>query len=569
MKPHWVNAGLPKVLFRADGSRRKALWRLLFSAQDGRLIWPFRRMLFKKNGMTRPFVDPDLSEALKAPALQAWIARYETPGPDAFARMQATAAAWPPVLIRIECDPDGPPDVAALAAALDAVVGLRQRRAVLFPAMVPGDLRKRVASHLGASDSPGDAVPRPGEVLVVIGPGVLPRPQGPRLLVEALADAPLAYGDEVALDAEGWPVRLWFKPRFSPELAARGLLVGRMAALDPAQADVTATEGALAPRLDRIALSLPPGAVAHVPHLVFCDTGPQRDPLPEVLPPLPDPLPHVSVIIPTRNGWSLLGPCLDSLWATDWPRDRLEILVIDNGSTEADCLAGLAAAEATGQVHVLRDARPFNFAQLNNAAVEQATGSLLVFLNNDTVALRSDWLQLMARHAVQPGIGAVGPKLLYGDGTVQHGGMILGVNNGAASAHLGLTPDAPGYARLATVTHEVSAVTGACLAVSRTAFDAAGGFNEAFAVAFNDIVLCCDLMQLGYRNIFVAEPLFSHLESKTRGPAVSIEKRLREAAEAEAFRQLHRALFANDPNYSPNLSRDTCYATLVPPLRTS
>jgi len=82
-------------------------------------------------------------------------------------------------------------------------------------------------------------------------------------------------------------------------------------------------------------------------------------------------------------------------------------------------------------------------------------------------------------------------------------------------------------------------------------------------------VLCCDLMRLGYRNLFVAEPLFFHFESKTRGPSVSTEKRLREQAEAEAFRQLHRGLFQNDPNYSPNLSRDTCYATLVPPHRTS
>jgi GT2 family glycosyltransferase len=569
MKAHWINTVLPKVLFCPDGLRRKALWRLLFSAQDGRLIWPFRRMLFKKNGMTRRFVEPDLSEALKAPAMQAWIARHETPGPEALARMQATAAAWPPVLIRLECDPEGAPDVAALAAALETVAGLRQRRAVWFPVPVPDDRRKRAAAQLGASDSPGDAVPRPGEVLVVIGPGVLPRPQGPRLLVEALAGAAIAYGDEVALDADGLPVRPWFKPRFSPELAARGLLVGRMAALDPARVPGGVTEGALAPQLDRIALSLPPGAVAHVPRLVFCDTDPRRDPLPEVLPPLPDPLPHATIIIPTRDGWSLLGPCLDSLGQTDWPQDRLEILVVDNGSTEADCLSGLAAAEAAGQVRVLRDARPFNYASLNNAAVEQAGGSLLVFLNNDTVALRPDWLRLLARHALQPGIGAVGPKLLYGDGTVQHGGVILGINNAAAHAHLGLAPDAPGYAGLAGVTHEVSAVTGACLAISRRAFDAAGGFNEAFAVAFNDIVLCCDLMDLGYRNIFVAEPLFSHFESKTRGPSVSVEKRQREEAEAEAFRQLHRALFENDPNYSPNLSRDTCYASLVPPRRMS
>jgi GT2 family glycosyltransferase len=275
----------------------------------------------------------------------------------------------------------------------------------------------------------------------------------------------------------------------------------------------------------------------------------------------------VSVIIPTRDGWGLLGPCLDSLRQTDWPAQRLEVIVVDNGSTEPDCLSGLARAEAEGRIRLLRDPRPFNFARLNNDAVAAARGSLLVFLNNDTVALRPDWLRCLAAHAQQPGIGAVGPKLLYADRTVQHGGVVLGINNGAVHAHVGLAADAPGYAGLANMTHEVSAVTGACLAVTQRAFLDVGGFNEAFAVAFNDIVLCCDLMQRGYRNLYVAEALFLHLESKTRGPAKSPEKRAREAAEAAAFRDLHRHLFAADPNYSPNLSRDACYATLAPPQR--
>jgi GT2 family glycosyltransferase len=567
MGQHWVNAVLPNLLFRPDGTRRRAPWRWLFAARDGRMIPPFRRLLFKKSGMTRAFVAPDLSEALKAPAMAHWIARHDTPAPADLARMAATAQAWPPVLLRIEADPAGPPDLAALAAALDAVAGLRLRRTLGPPAAAPDDLRQRLAARLRASADPADAQPRPGEALVVVGAGVLPRPHGPRLLVEALASAALAYGDEAALDADGLPVYPWFKPRFSPELAARGVLIRGMAALAPqaARAAIAVAEGPLSARLDRIALGLAPAAIAHVPHLLHYSLGPRPPPLPDVLPPLPEPLPVASVIIPTRDGWGLLGPCLHSLAATDWPADRLEVIVVDNGSTEPECLAGLARAEAAGAVRVLRDARPFNFAQLNNAAAAAARGSLLVFLNNDTLALRPDWLALLARYAVQPGIGAVGPKLLYGDGTVQHGGIVLGIAGRAVHAHLGLAADAGGYAGLAGITREVSAVTGACLAVTRAAFEAAGGFDEGFAVAFNDVVLCCDLMRLGYRNLYLAEPLFQHLESRTRGRPVSAAKQAEEERAAEAFRRRHPALFEADPNYSPNLSRVTPYATLVPP----
>jgi GT2 family glycosyltransferase len=567
MGQNWVNAVLPTLLFRPNGRRRAAIWRRLFAAGDGRMIPPFRRLLFKKNGMTRRLVAPDLSEALKAPAMARWIARHDTPGPEDMGRMAATAGDWPPVLLLVECDPGGPPEPALLAAALDAVTGLRLRRAVRLPASVPGETRQRLAERLGASADPADALPRPGEAVVVIGSGVLPRPHGPRLLIEALVSAALAYGDEAALDADGLPVRPWFKPRFSPELAARGVLIGPMAALAPdaARATMAGAEGTLSPHLDRIALDLAPAAIAHVPHLLCYRLGPGPAPLAEVLPPVPDPLPVVSVIIPTRDGWGLLGPCLTSLAATDWPEGRLEIIVVDNGSTEPECLAGLARAEAAGAIRVLRDARPFNFAQLNNAAAAEARGSLLVFLNNDTLALRPDWLTLLARHALQPGIGAVGPKLLYGDGSVQHGGIVLGIAGRAVHAHEGLAADAGGYAGLAVITHEVSAVTGACLAVTRAAFEAAGGFDESFAVAFNDVALCCDLMRLGYRNLYVAEPLFLHFESRTRGRPVSAAKRAREAAEAEAFRRRHPALFEADPNYSPNLSRVTPYATLTPP----
>jgi GT2 family glycosyltransferase len=218
-------------------------------------------------------------------------------------------------------------------------------------------------------------------------------------------------------------------------------------------------------------------------------------------------------------------------------------------------------------VRVLRDPRPFNFAALSNRAASQAKGDLLIFLNNDTLALRPDWLSVLAAFTSLPGAGAVGPKLLYADGRVQHAGLVFGLYGRAVHVHVGLPSDAGGYQGLAAVSHEVSGVTGACLAVRRAAFEAVGGFDEGFAVAYNDIVLCGDLMKKGYRNLYVAEPLFYHLESRTRGNLDNPEKERREADAAARARARHPDMFAADPHYSPNLSLDAPYVPADPPRR--
>ncbi len=307
--------------------------------------------------------------------------------------------------------------------------------------------------------------------------------------------------------------------------------------------------------------------VLHCPHVAAFRFERAVLPRRQIRPPLPDPLPIVSIIIPTRDGWDLLGPCLESLGRTDWSVAQREIIVVDNGSSDPSCLAGLARAEAAGSVRVLRDPRPFNFAALNNRAVSLAKGDLLVFLNNDTLALRPDWLRVLSAFAWLPGAGAVGPKLLYADGSVQHAGLVFGLNGRAVHVHVGLPSDAGGYQGLASVSHEVSGVTGACLALRRAAFEAVGGFDEGFPVAYNDMILCADLMKKGYRNLYVAEPLFLHLESRTRGNLDNPEKQRREADEAARARALHPDLFAADPHYSPNLSLDAPYVPAVPPRR--
>ena len=239
----------------------------------------------------------------------------------------------------------------------------------------------------------------------------------------------------------------WFKPRGpSPLLAEQGMLVGPMAALDLSRLkDRTGVVRALAQGgeavrvfLANYSASLSGSEIAHVPHITYFSTAPSPAPLSIAPPPLPSDLPFVSIIIPTRDGWHFLGPCLASLTTTDWPQDRLEIIVVDNGSTDPSCLEGLAQARSAGLIRLMRDDSPFNYARLNNNAANIALGSVLIFLNDDTEVLRRDWLKELVRYALLPGVGAVGPKLLFGDGTIQHGGVILGAARGTAHAHVGL-----------------------------------------------------------------------------------------------------------------------------------
>lgn len=276
--------------------------------------------------------------------------------------------------------------------------------------------------------------------------------------------------------------------------------------------------------------------------------------------------PSITIIIPTRDRFELMAPCLASIFErTDYPRDRYEVVVVDNGSVEKQLLDHLAQLERAGQVRVIKDPSKFNYARLNNLAVAATQGDLLAFVNNDIVVHDALWLQRLAAQATKPDVGVVGAKLLYPDHTVQHGGVVLGIQGVAAHAHHNLAADAPGYLGLAVNTHAISAITGACMMVQREVFQAVGGFDEQLAVAFNDTLLCMDVLALGLRNMYVAQPLLIHYESKTRGLDDSDAKRALFRREARYARSRHRDLFKNDPCYSPNLSLDHPYVLAFPP----
>jgi GT2 family glycosyltransferase len=386
-------------------------------------------------------------------------------------------------------------------------------------------------------------------------------------------EARLVYSDEDYITADGTRSAPWFKPDFSPELLRSVPYLGVCALLNRPDLDLRTmvdrvlAEGGLASFLTQYARTLSEQTVIHLPFILYHHSGKVKranDPA-QPVELEEEELPKVSIIIPTKDRLDLLAPCLASIENTSYPFDKLEIIVIDNGTSDPDTLCFLSTAESEGRIRLIRDSAPFNYSRLNNRATTLATGDILVFLNNDTEVNRNYWLRRLVSYAIQPKIGVVGAKLLYPDRTVQHGGVVVGIQGVAAHAHVGIAEEDGGYQNLANVTHEVSAVTGACIAVRRSVFQELGGFDQALAVAFNDVLLCLTAMTRGYRNIFIAEPLVIHHESKTRGFDDTPAKRARFHRETIYVRSIYRALFKNDPHYNPNLSLERVHDLAWPP----
>ena len=278
--------------------------------------------------------------------------------------------------------------------------------------------------------------------------------------------------------------------------------------------------------------------------------------------PLPEPAPLVSVIVPTRDRADLLAVALDGLLArTDYP--ALEVIVVDNGSTEPATRDLFAHHAADPRFRVLAAPGPFNFSDLSNRGAAAAAGSLLLFLNNDIEVIEPGWLTELASIASDPEVGAVGAKLLYPDGTIQHGGIVLGIGGIAGHSHLGLPGSEPGYFARMVLAQEVSAVTGACLALRAEVFSEVGGFDAAhLAVAFNDVDLCLKIRAAGHRIVWTPHARLVHHESKSRGAEDTPEKRARFEAESRVMRERWAPVLRADPYYNPNLSRAAAHYRL-------
>jgi GT2 family glycosyltransferase len=281
---------------------------------------------------------------------------------------------------------------------------------------------------------------------------------------------------------------------------------------------------------------------------------------------LPSPPPLVSVIIPTRDGAAMLRQTIDGVMRrTDYP--ALEIIILDNGSTDAATLAYLAALAADPRVRVLPAPGPFNYSQLNNTGVAAARGEIILLLNNDMDVIGPGWLAEMVAHAVRPDVGAVGCKLLYADGTVQHAGIVTGMKGLAGHGFRGQDGAAPGYLGLLSCTRNVSAVTGACLAMRRDLYLSIGGLDaDNLPVSYNDVDLCLRLDKAGYWIVWTPFASLYHLESVTRGADSKPENAGRAQREHDVLLRRWGERLLRDPYYSPCLTiDDESYGLAWPP----
>ena len=265
---------------------------------------------------------------------------------------------------------------------------------------------------------------------------------------------------------------------------------------------------------------------------------------------------HVSVVIPTRDRIDLLAPCVDSLYATN-AGSGFEIIVVDNGSREPETHEWLGRMERDrGDFRTLTADIEFNWSRLNNLAMADAAGDVFVFLNNDTVSMTDGWLARIAEYASREDVGVVGALLLFGDGTIQHAGVVVGYGGRAGHVYSGVRPeDASGAFVPPTVPRNVATVTGACLAVSRNVVETIGVFNEDYRIVGNDTEFCLRAHLAGLHNVYLPEIVLLHHESQSRGRSdpQSDNERL------ERFIAKH---LPRDPYYNPNLTLSSLHPGL-------
>ncbi|MEW8587327.1 MAG: glycosyltransferase family 2 protein, partial [Candidatus Thiodiazotropha sp.] len=270
---------------------------------------------------------------------------------------------------------------------------------------------------------------------------------------------------------------------------------------------------------------------------------------------LPKRLPLVSIIIPTRNGESLLRQCMESI-KSKTAYSNYEILVVDNQSDDAKTLDYLRQLSNISNITVVRYDKPFNFSAINNYACEMAKGELFCFMNDDIEIINDDWLGEMVSHVLRPEIGAVGAKLWYPDGRLQHGGVVLGLGGVAGHAMKYSTSADKGYMGRSVLIQNYTAVTAACLLLRREVFDTVSGFDsDNLAVAFNDVDLCIRIYQKGYYNLWTPYAEMIHHESASRGAEDTPDKQRRFTLEAEYMLDKYGPLLERDPAYNPNLTR--------------
>lgn len=269
--------------------------------------------------------------------------------------------------------------------------------------------------------------------------------------------------------------------------------------------------------------------------------------------------PKVGIFIPTKDYADITRACLHSVFEnTNY--QNFEVILINNQSEKQETFDLMDEYKKKYDNFFVFDANvPFNYSKINNMAVEAFDCDVVVLLNNDTEVISKDWLSVMVGYAMQDHIGAVGPKLLYPDGTVQHAGVILGLGGVATHAFVDSPREDVGPNGRLRVPYNYAAVTAACLAIKKSKYIEVGCLEEDLTVAYNDIDLNLKLLEKGYYNVCVPQVELYHHESKSRGLDTTSDKYKRFVWEQEYMYKKWPKLIANDPFYNPNFSRNYCF----------
>lgn len=265
--------------------------------------------------------------------------------------------------------------------------------------------------------------------------------------------------------------------------------------------------------------------------------------------------PLVSIVIPNKDHIGDLTRCIRSI-EEKAAEGRREYIIVENNSTETETFEGYRALEKQyPHIQVVTYSGSFNYSAINNLGARRAKGEYLLFLNNDTELIAADSIALMTGLCQRPDVGAVGARLFFEDGTIQHAGVVLGYGGIAGHAFREFGPEETGYQHRIILQQDVSAVTAACMLVRRSVFEEIGGFFEGLAVAFNDIDLCMRITEAGYRIVYEPNAQFTHYESKSRGYEDTPEKQARFVNETRIFKERWQdVLTEGDPYYNPNLT---------------
>lgn len=279
---------------------------------------------------------------------------------------------------------------------------------------------------------------------------------------------------------------------------------------------------------------------------------------------LPDPHPLVSVIIPNKDHIGELDACVRSIIEKSAYRE-FEVVIVENNSEDDGTFAYYERITAEfDQVKVVRWEGSFNYSAIINHGVRHAAGSRLLLLNNDTEVISPDFIPEMLGYLERPEVGVVGAKLFFRDGLVQHAGIEVGPFDTIVHVNQDFVDEREGYRGRATRPGNFSAVTGACQMVRRDVFEQVGGYDEDFAVGFNDADFCMRAKEAGYLTVFTPYAKLHHYEFTSRGrEEVDDAKMRRWEGERELFQERWAKYFEEgDPFSNPNLSLESCYYAL-------